>query len=216
MKYHFRSLRLAIIKKLQITDAGEGVENTEHFCTVDRNVNWCSNLENSMKTPYKLKTELPHDPAILLLAIYLGHNNLKRCMHSYVCSHIVYNSWDTETILMSIYRWMAKEYVAYINIHIQFSSVTQSCLTLCDPMNRSKPGLPVHHQLPEFAQIHVHWVDDAIQPFQPLSSPSPPALNLSQHPGLFKLVSSLHQVAEVLEFHLQHQSFWRTSRADLL
>ena len=51
---------------------------------------------------------------------------------------------------------MAKEYVAYINIHIQFSSVTQSCLTLCDPMNRSKPGLPVHHQLPEFAQIHVH------------------------------------------------------------
>ena len=66
----------------------------------------------------------------------------------------------------------------------QFSSVTQSCLTLCDPMNRSTPGLPVHHQLPEFTQTHVHWVGDAIQPSHPLLSPSP-ALNLSQHQGLF-------------------------------
>ena len=70
----------------------------------------------------------------------------------------------------------------------QFSSVTQSCLTLCDPMNRSTPGLPVHHQLPESTQSHVHWVSDAIQPSHPLSSPSPPALNLSQHQGLFKWV----------------------------
>ena len=69
---------------------------------------------------------------------------------------------------------------------IQFSSVTQSCLTLCDPMNRSTPGLPVHHQLPEFTQTHIHRVGDAIQPSNPLSSPSPPALNLSQHQGLFK------------------------------
>ena len=89
----------------------------------------------------------------------------------------------------------------------QFSPVTQSCLTLCDPMNRSTPGLPVHHQLPEFTQTHVHWVGDAIQPSHPLSSPSPPALNLSLHQGLFKWVSSLHQVAKVLEFQLQHQSF---------
>ena len=65
--------------------------------------------------------------------------------------------------------------------YIQFSSVTQSCLTLCDPMNRSTPGLPVHHQLPEFTQTHVHRVGDAIQPSHPLSSPFPPALNLSQH-----------------------------------
>ena len=69
---------------------------------------------------------------------------------------------------------------------VQFSSVAQSCLTLCDPMNRSIPGLPVHHQLPESTQTHVHWVGDAIQPSHPLSSPSPPALNLSQHQGLFK------------------------------
>ena len=78
---------------------------------------------------------------------------------------------------------------------IQFSSVTQSCPTLCDPMNCSTPGLPVHHQLPEFTQTHVHWVSDAIQPSHPLLFPSPPTLNLSQHQDLFKWVSSLHQVA---------------------
>ena len=76
---------------------------------------------------------------------------------------------------------------------VQFSSVAQLCLTLCDPMNHSTPGLPVHHQLPEFTQSHVHCVGDAIQPAHPLSSPSPPALNLSQHQGLFKWVSSPHR-----------------------
>jgi len=80
----------------------------------------------------------------------------------------------------------------------QFSSVTKSCPTLCDPMNRSTPGFPVHHQLPESTQTHVHWVGDAIQPSHPLSSPSPPALNLSQHHCLFQCVSSSHQVAKVL------------------
>ena len=101
-------------------------------------------------------------------------------------------------------------------IELQFSSVTQSCLTLCDPMNRSTPGLPVHHQLSEFTQTHVHRVSDAIQSSHPLSSASPPALNLSQHQGLFKWVSSLHQLAKVLEFQLQHQSFQWTPRTDLL
>jgi len=80
-----------------------------------------------------------------------------------------------------------------------------SPVQLCSPMNYSTPGLPVHHQLPEFTQIHVHWVGDAIQPSYPLLSPSPPALNLSQHQGLFQWVSSWHQVAKVLEFQLQHQ-----------
>ena len=88
----------------------------------------------------------------------------------------------------------------------QFSSVAQSCPTPCDPMNRSTPGLPVHHQLPEFTQTHVHRVSDAIQPSHPLSSPSPPAPNPSQHQGLFQQVSSSHEVARVLEFQLQHQS----------
>ena len=73
---------------------------------------------------------------------------------------------------------------------IQIRSVTQSCPTLCHPMNRSTPGLPVHHQLPEFTQTHVHWVGDAIQPFHPLSSPSPPAPNPSQHQSLFQWVNS--------------------------
>ena len=87
------------------------------------------------------------------------------------------------------------------------SSVAQSCPTFCDPMDCSMPGHPVHHQLLQYTQIHVHWVGDAMQPSHPLSSPSPPAFNLSQHQGLFKWVSSLHQVAKVLEFQLQHQSF---------
>ena len=89
-----------------------------------------------------------------------------------------------------------------------FSSVqfTQSCLTLCDPMDCSMLGLPVHHQLPEFTQTCVHWVSDAIQASHLLSSPSP-ALNPSQHQGLFQWVSSSHQVAKILEFQLQHQSF---------
>ena len=99
---------------------------------------------------------------------------------------------------------------------VQFSSVAQSCLTLCDPMNCSMPGLPVYHQLPESTQTHVCWVSDAFQPSHPLLSPSPPALNPSQHQGLFQWVSSLHQVAKVLEFQLQHQSFHWIFRTDLL
>ena len=88
---------------------------------------------------------------------------------------------------------------------IQFSSASQSCPTPCDCMNCSMPGLPVPHQLLEPTQTHVHWVGDAIQPSHPLSSLSPPALSLSQHQGLFKWVSSSHQVSRVLEFQLQHQ-----------
>ena len=82
------------------------------------------------------------------------------------------------------------------------SSVAQSCPTLCNPINRSTPGLPVHHQLPAFTQTHVHWVGDAIQPSHPLLSPSPPAPNPSQHQGLFQWVNSSHEVAKVLEFQL--------------
>ena len=99
---------------------------------------------------------------------------------------------------------------------VQFSSVAQSCPTLCDPMNRSTPGLPVHHQLPEFTQTHVHRVSYAIQPSHPWSSPSPPAPNPSQHHSLFQWVNSPHEVAKVLEFQLQHHSFQRNPRADLL
>ena len=95
---------------------------------------------------------------------------------------------------------------------LYFSSVAQSCPTLCDPMDCNTPGFPVHHQLPELAQTHVHLIGDAIQPPHPLSSPSL-IFSLSQHQGLFKWVSS-HQVARVLEFQLQHQSFQWIFRTD--
>ena len=97
----------------------------------------------------------------------------------------------------------------------RFSSFAQLCLTVCNPMDCNMPGLSVHHQLPEFMQTHVHWVGDAIQASYPLSSPSH-AFNLSQHQGLFQGASSSHQVAKVLEFQLQHQSFQWIFRTDFL
>ena len=97
-----------------------------------------------------------------------------------------------------------------------YHSVTKSCQTLCDPMDSSKSGFPVLHHLLEFAQAHEHWVGDAIQPSHPLLSPSPPTFSLSQHQGLFQWVSSLHQVAKVLELQRQHQPFQWIFRVDFL
>ena len=93
---------------------------------------------------------------------------------------------------------MFKTYL-YFPCCFQFSSIAQSCLTLCDPMDCSTPGLPVHRQLPELAQTHVHQVGDAIQPSHALLSPSPPAFNLSQHQGLFHGVSSSHHAVIVVK-----------------
>ena len=104
----------------------------------------------------------------------------------------------------------------YLVLSDQFSSVTQSCPTLCNPIDCSMPGLPVHHRLLEFAQTHIHWVGDVTQTSHPLSSPCPPAFNLSQHQGLFKWVSPSHEVAKRLEFQLQHQSFQWIFRTDFL
>ena len=105
----------------------------------------------------------------------------------------------------------------YISFLALFSSVQSlSRVWLCDPMNYSTPGLPVHHKLQEFTQTHVHRVSDAIQLSHPLSSPSPPAPNPSQHQSLFQWVNSSHEVAKVLEFQLHHHSFQRTPRTDLL
>ena len=101
-------------------------------------------------------------------------------------------------------------------LSVQFSSVAQSCPTLHDPMDCSRPGFPVHRQPSELVQTHIHWVGDAIQPSHLLSSPSPPTFNLSQHQGFSKWVSSLYQVAKVLEFQLQHQFFQWTFSNDFL
>ena len=118
---------------------------------------------------------------------------------------------------MSKQQWVGENsHPGHFSGSVQFSSVTQSCLILCDPMDCSTTALPVHHQLPDLAQTHVQHVSDAIQPSHSLLSPSPPAFNLSQHQGLFQWVSSSHQVAKVLEFQLQHQSFQWTPRTDFL
>ena len=125
--------------------------------------------------------------------------------------HMMYSEYKLNNQGDNIQPW----HTPFPILNHQLSSVTQSCPTLCDPMNCSMPGLPVHHQLPESTETHVHWVSDAIQPSHPLSSPSP-ALSLSQQQGLFKWVSSLHQMAKVLEFQLQNQSFHWTPRTDFL
>ena len=103
-----------------------------------------------------------------------------------------------------------------LSVSHQFNSVAESRLTFCDPMGCSTPGLLVHHQLLKFTQTHAHRISDVIQPSHPLSTPSPPAPNPSQHQSLFQWVNSLHEVAEVLEFQLEHHSFQRNPRADLL
>ena len=122
--------------------------------------------------------------------------------------YIVYREFLWEEVYDLIEVWCEKDAeptVFFFGLRtrasVQFSSVAQSCPTLCDPMNRSTPGLPVHHQLPEFTQTHVHRVCDAIKPIHPWSSPSP-SPNPSQHQSLFQWVSSSHQVAKVLELQL--------------
>ena len=108
-----------------------------------------------------------------------------------------------------------------LKVHsVQFSSVAQSCPAPCDPMNHSMPGHPVHHQLPESIQTHVHLVGDAIQPPYPLSSPSPPAFNLPQHQGLFQWVNSSHQIAKsigasasVLPMNIQGWFYFSTPKS---
>ena len=115
--------------------------------------------------------------------------------HTTECYSAIKKSYELKTCsnVDKLWRYFAKvkearhkwSYIIWLHIYEMFSSVTQLCLTLCDPVNRSTPGLPVHHQLPEFTQTHAHRVGDAIQPSHPLSSPSPPAPHPSRHQGLF-------------------------------
>ena len=126
-------------------------------------------------------------------------------------SHIYPYMTTGKAIALTIWTFVGKGMSLLFNmlsrLWINFSSVSQSCPTLCNPMDCNMSGFPVHHQFPEPTQTHVHWVSDAIQPSHPLSSPSLPTFHLSQHQGLFQWVGSSHQVAKVLEFQLKHQSF---------
>ena len=145
--------------------------------------------------------------------IQLNHH-----MEFYVVVLFCYSLSSLETLpFLVIWKSFAlKNFILYQRQWFQSSSVAQLCLTLCNPMDFSMPGLPVHHQLQELTQTHVHQVRDAIQLSHSLLSPSPPVFNLSHHQGLFQGVSSSHQVAKVLEFQLQHQSFQWIFRTDFL
>ena len=127
----------------------------------------------------------------------------------YLAFFLVHSSLIFKIILMIFNRHCLTSYllVPILNLPMVLSSVAQLCPAFCDLMYCSTPGFPVHYQLPELAQTHVHQVSDAIQSSHPLSFPFPPTFNLSQHQGLFQWVSSSHQVAKVLELQLQHQSF---------
>ena len=158
--------------------SGNPARNEMYFCE------WHENL-----TVLSIQ-EMSKHPSSIILKLTFFFITLVRLLED--CTKIpqyVYNKYQNASTNLS-------------KVTGTFSSVAQLCPTLCDPMNRSTPGLPVHHHLPEFTQTHVHRVRDAIQPSHPLSSPSSPAPNPSQHQSLFQWVNSSHEVAKVLELHL--------------
>ena len=177
-------------------------------------VPWCG---PTVHCPNVYKRKLPHSVGYIdfTFASRKVRGNIGNCYSCFPKTSFWVDSWGLRAVCYpSCLIKGLNEMTARMGF--QFSSVAQLCPTLCDPMICSTPGLTVHHQLPESTHTHFHWVGDAIQPSYPLLSPSPPALNLSQCQGLFKWVSSLHQVAKILEFQLQHQSFQWTPRTDLL
>ena len=160
------------------------------------NVYWCLWGKKATRTAYKI-------------VLYCILSNFKRTKAVFSRTYMM----GAKQVFKTQKGYKATEWIIVWNN--QFSSVTQSCPTFCDPVNCSTPGLPVHHKLLEFTQTHAHRVGDVIQPSHPLSSPSPTP-NPSQQQGLFQWVNSSHEVAKVLEFQLQHQSFQWTPRTDIL
>ena len=137
--------------------------------------------------------------------------------HTHTHTHSYTHIWRNNSFHISSMLLPVKNlHVLIFWISIHFSSITPSCLLLCDPMNCSMPGFPLHHQFPGLTQTQVHQAGHAIQPSHPLLSLSFPAFCLSQNQGLFQWVSSSHQVTKVLEFQLQHQSFKWIFRTDFL
>ena len=167
---------------------------------------------------YRDQLKLPESYSKFLLAIYFTYGSVYVFMilspfippdplHCHPVGISLFSMFASPLLpCKQVHQYHLSRFHIYAFSSLQFSSVTQSCPTLCDPMNHSMPGLTAHHQLPEFTQTHVHRVGDAIQPSHPLS-PLSPAFNLSQHKDLSKRVSSSHQVAKVLGLQLQHQSF---------
>ena len=168
-------------------------------------MSWCNKTYYSLRFLTFMKINFPTKPWFvgpLKIFILLLSSHINSLCPFYFMDQICWSSpnfLNFHSVLIPI------SFHLPANVFSSVSSVTQSCLTLCDPMDCSTPGLPVHHQLPESTQTHVHWVGDAIQPTHPLSSPSPPALNLSQHQGLFKWISSFPQVAKCWSFSFKHQ-----------
>ena len=201
-----------------------GFQKINYFCFIDYNKAFdCVNHNKLWKI---VKETGIQDPIICLLRnLYAGQESTVRTGHGTTdwfqigkgilqgcifsprfCNfYAEYIIWNAELDESQAGIKITGKSINSLRYADQFSSVAQSCPKLCEPMNRNTPGLPVHHQLPEFTQTHVR-VGDAIQPSHPPSSSSPPALNLSQHQGLFKWVSSPHELAKVLKFQLQHQS----------
>ena len=178
------------------------LDSTQLFASAMLNL-WRPSSLKAFDTTCLWKT--PKSPSVAQMQIFFS-TKLQNC-HSNLCAYLLPPRRCLIDISHSINPWTSalplKPSFPYSFPHLrQFSSVTQSCPTLCDPMNCSAPGLPVHHQLLEFTQTHAHRVSDAIQPSHPRSSPSTPASNPSQHQSLFQGVSSSHEVAKVLEFQL--------------
>ena len=171
--------------------------------------------------PYIFFEGLPTNPFTLPSLIMGLFNSFAHFLNEmFICNNDAFREFFLYSGYQGLVRSMICKFflpVYSLSFHsLQLSSVAQSCLTLRNPMDYSTPGPPGHHQLLEFTQTHVHWVSDAIQLSHPLSSPSPPSFNLSQHQGLFKWVSSSHQLTKVLDFQLQHQSFQWIFRTDFL